>query len=137
MNSENAPTSAPLEPLVGPFAVANTDRELWRERPGDYYADSIHVTEGGGIGINVGGLVIVRPLREWHRAMRLMTPMTAGEADAAYDDAPAIPMSDVEIQSIVAKVTASDVEQHNAWVEELKADVEFEPLKGFIDRLKE
>lgn len=31
--------------------VPNTDRELWRERD-DYYADSIHVTEGGGIGIN-------------------------------------------------------------------------------------
>jgi hypothetical protein len=45
----------------------NTDRELWRERDGDYYADSIHVTEGGGIGINCGGSVVVLPLREWHR----------------------------------------------------------------------
>lgn len=43
----------------------NTDRELWREREGDYYADSIHVTESGGIGINAGGLVIVKPLRAW------------------------------------------------------------------------
>lgn len=33
----------------------NTDRELWRESPGDYYANSIHLTESGGIGINVGG----------------------------------------------------------------------------------
>src|SRR5688572_30820417 len=46
--------------------VKNTDRELWRERD-DYYADSIHVTEGGGIGINCGGTVIVKPLREWHK----------------------------------------------------------------------
>lgn len=45
--------------------VANTDRELWREREGDYYADSIHVTASGGIGINCGGTVIVRPLRGW------------------------------------------------------------------------
>lgn len=45
----------------------NTDREIWREREGDYYADSIHVTEQGGIGINCGGHVIVKPVREWHR----------------------------------------------------------------------
>jgi hypothetical protein len=49
----------------------NTDRELYREPDvdgsGDYYSDSLHVTEGGNIGINVGGFVIVRPLAEWHR----------------------------------------------------------------------
>jgi hypothetical protein len=49
-------------------AAANTDRELWREREGDFYADSIHVTAQGSIGINVGGLVIVMPLKEWHQA---------------------------------------------------------------------
>lgn len=47
-------------------ACANTDRELWRESEGDYYADSIHVNQGGGIGINCGGYVIVKPLRDWH-----------------------------------------------------------------------
>lgn len=48
----------------------NADRELWRgpdEGCGDYYADRIFVTKGGGIGIDCGGSVIVRPLREWHR----------------------------------------------------------------------
>lgn len=44
----------------------NTDRELWREREGDYYANSIYVTEGGGIGIDVAGHVVVKPLAEWH-----------------------------------------------------------------------
>ncbi len=44
----------------------NTDRELWREREGDYYADSIHVTAQGGIGINCGGTVHVMSLRQWH-----------------------------------------------------------------------
>lgn len=44
----------------------NTDRELWREREGDFYADSIHVTKNGGIGIDCGGYVIVRSLRAWH-----------------------------------------------------------------------
>lgn len=46
----------------------NTDTEIWRERRGDYYADSIHVTEHGGIGINCGGHVIVAPVRRWHDA---------------------------------------------------------------------
>lgn len=51
-------------------ACLNTDREIWRgpdEGNGSYYADSIHVTEAGGIGINCGGHVIVMPVREWHR----------------------------------------------------------------------
>lgn len=55
-------------------AAQNTDRELWRgpdEGNGSFYADSIHVTVGGGIGINCGGLVIVKPLRDWHRAAAL------------------------------------------------------------------
>lgn len=51
-------------------AVLNTDRELYRVPDvggnGDYYLDRIHVTQGGSIGINVGGLVIVKPLSEWH-----------------------------------------------------------------------
>jgi hypothetical protein len=48
-------------------AALNTDRELWREREGDFYSDSIHVTAQGAIGINCGGTVIVNPLQEWFR----------------------------------------------------------------------
>ncbi len=51
-------------------AAANTDRELYREPDkgnGSFYSDSIHVTAGGGIGINVGGTVIVRSLKTWHK----------------------------------------------------------------------
>ncbi|AWC25405.1 hypothetical protein CO731_04900 [Aminobacter sp. MSH1] len=51
--------------LEGP--ALNTDREIWRERPGDYYADSIHVTASGSIGIDCGGMVYTLPVREWHR----------------------------------------------------------------------
>lgn len=47
-------------------SALNTDKELWRERPGDYYADSLHVTENGAIGMNCGGTVYVMPIREWH-----------------------------------------------------------------------
>lgn len=52
-------------------ACNNTDKELWREVPGDYYADSIHVTEHGNIGINCGGHVIVAPVRKWHKSGEL------------------------------------------------------------------
>lgn len=48
------------------MTAKNTDRELWRDGE-DYYAPSIHVTEQGLIGINVGGTVILKTLEEWHR----------------------------------------------------------------------
>jgi hypothetical protein len=48
----------------GPFA--NTDREIWRQTPDDYYSPSIHVTAAGSIGMNVGGKVIVLPAQSWH-----------------------------------------------------------------------
>lgn len=47
-------------------SAKNTDIELWRETD-SFYAPSIHVTAQGGIGINVGGHVFVKPLAEWHR----------------------------------------------------------------------
>lgn len=46
----------------------NTDTEIWRRVPGDFYSPSIHVTEGGSIGINVGGYVIVASVYKWHEA---------------------------------------------------------------------
>mgnify|MGYP001570165870 CR=1 FL=1 len=61
----------PIPPSEGETGCCkNTDRELYRE-PTDqigteYYQPSIHVTERGSIGINVGGYVIVMPLRNWH-----------------------------------------------------------------------
>ena len=49
----------------------NTDKEIWRKIPGDCYSPSIHVTEGGGIGINVGGHVKVAPVEEWFKLFQL------------------------------------------------------------------
>jgi hypothetical protein len=52
----------------------NTDTELWRgpdEGCGDFYADSLHMTKEGALGINCGGRVIVKPIREWHRLASL------------------------------------------------------------------
>lgn len=56
-------------------ATLNTDRELWREPPGDFYANSIHVTEQGGIGINVGGVVRVKSLAAWHAMSEKDSPI--------------------------------------------------------------
>ena len=47
-------------------ACENTDVELWRKKEDDYYSPSIHVTNQGGIGINVGGYVLVAPVEKWH-----------------------------------------------------------------------
>lgn len=44
----------------------NTDRDLWRELTGDYYANRVFLTKGGGIGMDVGGLCIVKSIKDWH-----------------------------------------------------------------------
>lgn len=55
-------------------SVLNTDRELYREHTeltdtvGSYYENSVHVTEWGTIGIQVGGSVITLPVEKWHQA---------------------------------------------------------------------
>ena len=50
----------------------NTDRELWREKAGDYYSNSIHVTECNSVGIDCGGHVICAPLKKWYEAGKLL-----------------------------------------------------------------
>lgn len=58
----------------------NTDREIWRRKSADpsdpdgFYQPSIHVTEGDGIGMNVGGFVIVMPIDKWHALAKLAEP---------------------------------------------------------------
>ena len=48
-------------------AALNTDRDLWREPPGDYYANRIFLTEAGGIGLDVGGHCIVKTIAAWFK----------------------------------------------------------------------
>ncbi len=74
----------------------NTDRELWRERD-DYYADSIHVTEGGGIGINCGGTVHVMPLRMWHQLAEADRLASQAEALAQFTKGLQVPLSNPAI----------------------------------------
>lgn len=50
----------------------NTDKEIWRQKEGDFYSSSIHVTETGGISIDVGGHVIVMSIDEWFLAGKLL-----------------------------------------------------------------
>lgn len=98
--NKTAPTAEPFEyeardefgdpELDGP--ALNTDREIWRERPGDFYADSIHVTAQGTIGIDCGGMVYTLPVRDWHRlateAARSPAPAPAeGVTDAMVERA--------------------------------------------------
>lgn len=47
-------------------ACQNEDRQLWQESDENGHR-SLHVTKGGGIGINVGGSVWVMPLAKWHK----------------------------------------------------------------------
>lgn len=49
----------------------NTDKEIWREVPDDFYSSSIHVTERGGIGVNYKGSVIVMKVENWFKAGEL------------------------------------------------------------------
>jgi hypothetical protein len=65
-------------------AKQNTDKEIWRKVPGDYYSPSIHVTEGGGIGFNVGGYVIVQPIEAWHAQDKEIAGLRE-ELEAAYN----------------------------------------------------
>lgn len=50
-----------------PVAYENTDKEIWREIPDDYYSPSIFVTKENNIGINVGGHVYVKTVEQWHK----------------------------------------------------------------------
>ena len=51
-------------------AAENTDKEIWRKVKDDYQSPSIHVTESGSIGIDVGSLVFVAPVEKWHEVFK-------------------------------------------------------------------
>ena len=54
-------------------ASINTDKEIWREIPDDYYSPSIHVTKDNRIGINVGGYVVEKTAGEWFNSAQSET----------------------------------------------------------------
>lgn len=117
------------------YAAQNTDTELWRAPPGEYYADSVHITEGGGLGINCGGLVIVRPLRDWHSLERRLAE--AEEQLAAK----------IKMAPVVSRLTVAIIDNYQAELAALRtklaeterraADwiVEIEGLQGTVQQL--
>ncbi len=107
-------------------AARNTDRELYREREGDFYSPSIHVTQGGGIGFDVGGNVVVKPLREWHRiAASEMAWRIMAKQEAHYAN---LPTSEREaaLQKALEDTTA----------DQIKAEEDAERLRLENDRLR-
>lgn len=49
-------------------ACVNTDRDLFILNPTEgYYSPRVFATKDGGIGMDVGGHIIVKTIREWHK----------------------------------------------------------------------
>jgi hypothetical protein len=82
----------------------NTDVEIWRKVPGDYYSPSIHVTEGGGIGINVGGNVFVMPVEDWHAHARRISAAYVDGLRAAQEATANRPEAVDAIQAVIDRV---------------------------------
>lgn len=91
--------------MVEHQAGKNTDRELWRERKGDYFGDSIHVTATGAIGINCGGTVIIMTLRGWHKAVDALERLHK-ENEALRGDKIALRQKRSDLESMIAALSA-------------------------------
>ena len=75
----------------------NTDVEIWRRVPDDYYSPSIAVTESGAISVNVAGLVIVLSVEEFHSRAQTQPP-SKPEGDKVSDD------EEVSIETLTSHV---------------------------------
>lgn len=64
--------------------TTNNDQPLWQESP---EGPSIFLTEGGGIGITVGGMVHVKPLRRWFELANADLPKPRLEPTAEMREA--------------------------------------------------
>lgn len=69
-----------------PQTVANTDREIWRQTPGDFHSPSIHVTETGGIGIQHQGTVQVKTIGQWARLADDVERLSSPKKQTFSDD---------------------------------------------------
>ena len=108
--------AAAIGSLVGAKRMSNgpcenTDREIWRERDGDFYADSIYVTERGSIGINCGGKVFVMKLRDWHDlASGAIIPAPIAQPQVEpYDDPREL------LRGAMGYMDVSDTESRDLW----------------------
>jgi hypothetical protein len=116
----------------------NEDVELWREREGDYYADSIHVTKGGGIGINCGGTVYVMPLKKWHElAMRTLPPKPPESDDSRSvqrrvalqkgEPIPTFPSRLEQLEAIVRDLSTLNMLVHPTFADLIRRSRELQP----------
>ncbi len=63
-------------------AAKKADRIIW----GDYDSGEIIVTEQGGIGIALAGMVFMKPLREWHELANRAYEAEAKKLDQSTSD---------------------------------------------------
>ena len=61
-------------------AMQNTDIKLWIKDKENCFSPSVHATQDGCIGINVGGTVIVKPIEVWHH---LESSLASAKAELA------------------------------------------------------
>lgn len=97
-------------------ANENTDREIWREREGDYYSDAVFITAKNDLGINVGGTVFVHSLRKWQelavendRLRAALVQCVAVCDDNCSDDRNSSALALKFVRDVAAKATDSDL----------------------------
>mgnify|MGYP000290363739 CR=1 FL=1 len=93
---------------ASPAAYQNTDKEIWRKRPGDFYSPSIFVNEKGDIGINVGGFVIVSPVETWHKPTFGTVGELNRELNAQLIISTASPRSKPTARNLISQVTVDE-----------------------------
>lgn len=124
--------------------VKNTNVELWREptnEPGmSYYMPSVHVTQAGKIGINVGGSVYVKSLTEWHELAGGSLVQSPNPSDQITQE---------KLEEILDGIDKTEIEYENGWWEtstgaefgaktkqELQALIDSAKREGAIEELK-
>ena len=66
-----------LEESNKQIMLISSNTEIWRENIDDSLSSFIYVNKNGSIGVSVKGHAIVRPIEQWHNAMKyyiLKTP---------------------------------------------------------------
>lgn len=63
--------------------VQNTDKEIWRETPGDFYSPSIHVTKENMLRVSCGGISRLFGVSEFELLAGLFDPTPIDEEFAA------------------------------------------------------
>jgi len=99
------------------------DADSWKPSPGDPIRDLV----------KAAALIAA----EIDRRLRIAASAIAPDADAA-SPTPSVVIEAADVEPLTYDdVRRDEIRTHNAWVEGVKKDVEFEPLRNFLDLLKE